>query len=65
MESLKFDPLVHSVPSAAKRLGTNPRAIYGLIATGELRSFKLGKHRLIPDTECQRLVNTKLAEAAK
>jgi excisionase family DNA binding protein len=57
-------PLAHSVPSAAKRIGTNERAIYTAIASGELRSFKLGKRRLIPDTELQRLVNRKMAEAA-
>ena len=57
------DPLAHSPESAAKRIGTNTRAIYNLIASGELRSFKLGKRRLIPDAECQRLVQRKLAQA--
>lgn len=59
-----LDPLAHSPDSAAKRIGTNTRAIYNLIATGELRSFKLGKRRLIPDAECQRLIQRKMAEAA-
>lgn len=58
------DPLAHSPESAAKRIGTNTRAVYSLIASGELRSFKLGKRRLIPDAECQRLVQRKMAEAA-
>lgn len=63
-DKLDLDPLAHSPDSAAKRIGTNTRAIYNLIASGELRSFKLGKRRLIPDAECQRLVQRKLAEAA-
>jgi excisionase family DNA binding protein len=59
-----IQPLAHSPESAAVRVGTNARAIYTLIAKGELRSFKLGKRRLIPDTELQRLMQRKLAEAA-
>jgi excisionase family DNA binding protein len=57
-------PLAHSVPGAARRIGTNERAIYKAIATGELRSFKLGKRRLITEEELQALVQRKLAEAA-
>lgn len=57
-------PLAHSPDGAAKRLGTNTRAIYTMIASGELRSFKLGKRRLIADAELQRLVEKKQAEAA-
>lgn len=63
-DTTPIDPLAHSPDSAAKRIGTNTRAIYALISTGELRSFKLGKRRLIPDTECQRLVQRMLAQAA-
>lgn len=64
MESPKTEPLAHSPESAAKRIGTNTRAIYTLMAAGTLRSFKLGKRRLIPDAELQRLVQQKLSEAA-
>lgn len=59
------EPLAHSPESAARRIGTNTRAIYTLLATGELRSIKLGKRRLIPDAELQRLLARKLAEAAQ
>jgi excisionase family DNA binding protein len=64
-DKLELDPLAHSPDSAAKRIGTNVRAVYNLIASGELRSFKLGKRRLIPDAECQRLVQRKMAEAVQ
>lgn len=54
----------HSVKSAAHVLDTNERAVYTLIARGELRSFKLGKRRLIPDDEIKSLVARKVKEAA-
>lgn len=57
-------PLAHSPESAAKRLGLPVRAIYTLLADGELRSTKIGKRRLIPDIELQRLLERKLQQAA-
>lgn len=62
-DSQKVEPLAHSPDRAAQRLGISTRAVYALIATGELRSFKDGKRRLIPDSECQRRVQRKMAEA--
>lgn len=58
-----LEPLAHSPGSAAQRLGIPVRAVYTLISTGELRSYKDGKRRLIPDSECQRHVQRKLAGA--
>lgn len=60
----KLEPLAHSPDRAGQRAGVSTRAIYTLIATGELRSFKIGKRRLIPDAELQRLIARKMAEAA-
>ena len=60
-----IEPLAHSPDSASQRLGIPLRSVYTLISTGELRSYKDGKRRLIPDTECQRHVQRKLAEAGK
>ena len=62
-DTQKIDPLAHSPERAAQRLGISTRAVYTHIATGELRSFKDGKRRLIPDAECQRFVQRKLAQA--
>ncbi|WP_298829382.1 excisionase family DNA-binding protein [uncultured Piscinibacter sp.] len=59
-----IEPLNHSPERAGVRLGVSTRKVYEAIASGELRSFKLGKRRLIPDTELQRFVQRKLAEAA-
>jgi len=64
LEASKPEPLAHSPERAAHRLGVSTRAIYTHIASGELRSFKDGKRRLIPDTELQRFVTRKLAAAA-
>ena len=58
-----LEPLAHSPDRAALRLGTNTRAIYAHIASGELRSFKVGKRRLIPEAELQSFVQRKMAEA--
>lgn len=63
METAKIEPLAHSPDRAAQRLGISTRAVYTHIATGELRSFKDGKRRLIPETELQRYVQRKMAEA--
>ena len=63
-DSPTIEPLAHSPDRAAQRLGISTRAVYMHIANGELRSFKDGKRRLIPDAELQRFVQRKLAEAA-
>lgn len=63
-EAPQIDPLAHSPDSAAKRIGESVRAVYTHIATGELRSYKSGKRRLIPDAELQRYVQRKMSEAA-
>ena len=61
--SPKLDPLAHSPDRAAQRLGISTRAVYVHIATGELRSFKDGKRRLIPDAELHRFVDRKMKTA--
>lgn len=61
----QVSPLAHSPEAASQRLNVPLRTIYSLLASGELRSFKLGRRRLIPDVECERLVERKLAEAAR
>lgn len=59
------EPLAHSPDRAGVRLGISTRAVYDLLSKGELRSFKSGKRRLIPDTELQGFVARKMAEAAQ
>lgn len=62
-ETPKVEPLAHSPDRAAQRLGISLRAVYAHISTGELRSFKDGKRRLIPDTELHSFVQRKMALA--
>ena len=63
-EKVKIEPLARSPDDAGKRLGLSTRAIYNLIATGELRSCKVGKRRLVLDTECVRFLERKMREAS-
>jgi excisionase family DNA binding protein len=50
--------LLHSVPEAAELLGVKKSKLYGLLATGELGSVRVGSRRLIPATELQRFVES-------
>ena len=62
-EAQTLDPLAHSPDRAAHRVGISLRAVYTHIASGELRSFKDGKRRLIPEAELQAFVLRKMAQA--
>lgn len=64
-EKRAIEPLAFSPNDTAQRLSISLRAVYTLISTGELRSFKIGKRRLISDHELQHLMQRKLVEAAK
>ena len=64
MSGTQRAPLALSPDLAAQRLSISTRKVYDHIATGELKSFKDGKRRLIPETELQRFVDRKMAEAA-
>ena len=59
-----IEALAHSPDRAGQRLGISTRAIYTHISSGELRSFKDGKRRLIPESELQRFVQRRMAAAA-
>lgn len=63
-DSQSIKPLAHSPEGAARALSISTRAIYAHIATGELRSFKDGKRRLIPEAELQRYIDRKMSQAA-
>ncbi|MBN3965826.1 helix-turn-helix domain-containing protein [Pseudomonas gregormendelii] len=47
----QISPLSVSVEDAARIVGFSRSGIYELIASGELRAFKLGRRRLILMTE--------------
>ena len=49
-------PLAHPVNEACRRLGIGRVKLYELIGSGQLRGFKVGNKRLIPESELQRFV---------
>ncbi len=51
-----IQPLLYSIPAAARRVDLSTRAVYNLIAAGELRTVKIGRRRMIADTELRALV---------
>ncbi len=63
LENSPSTPLAHSPDGAALRISVATRSIYELIAKGEIRSFKSGKRRLIPDTELVNYVQRKMNQA--
>ena len=64
-EMPQVEPLAVSPDGAAARLGISLRAVYAHVATGEIRSFKVGKRRCIPVAEIQRFIDRRMAEAEK
>ena len=62
-ETNQLEPLAHSPDRAAQRIGISTRAVYTAIAAGEIRSFKIGKRRLITEQELQGFVQRKMALA--
>jgi len=49
---------------ACQRLGVSRTTLYELIASGEIRSFKVGARTLIPETELRKFVAEKMGIAA-
>lgn len=59
MEPDSAPRLMHTVPDAAEQLGGMSRtAIYGLIASGEIATVKVGRRTYITHDELQRYVGT-------
>jgi excisionase family DNA binding protein len=51
--------LVHTVEAAIQRMHSSRRTIYALIATGELRSYQIGKRRYITEAAIRDLVTAR------
>lgn len=49
-------PVANQVPQACARLGIGRTALYELLKSGAIRSFKVGARTLIPEAELQRFV---------
>ena len=48
--------VAYSLDEVAASLGLSRRSLYGLMAAGRLSTVKLGKRRLVPAAELERLV---------
>ncbi|OZD70554.1 excisionase [Rhodococcus sp. 06-1059B-a] len=55
---------LYSVPEAMARTGLGRSNFFNKIASGEIRSVKIGKRRLIPDTAIDEFI-VGLEEAAR
>lgn len=55
--------MAFSVEQGAEQIGITRTAFYGLIRTGEIKTFKVGRRRLVTRTELQRFVQAKVQEA--
>lgn len=52
------DPIAMSVRDASKMLGIGTTTLYGLLAKGKLRGFKVGRRRLIPTDSIRALIES-------
>lgn len=57
-------PLANKIPDACRRLGIGRTVLYELIKSGELRTIKIGTRTLIPETELQKVIASRLEVAA-
>ncbi|MGH8226702.1 MAG: helix-turn-helix domain-containing protein [Steroidobacteraceae bacterium] len=52
-------PLAHTINAAATALGISRRTVYQLLATGALRSVRVGARQRIPTAELARLLEVR------
>lgn len=53
------------IDKATEFSGLGRTVLYAMIARGEIASIKIGKRRLIPKSELQRVLAERLVETAK
>lgn len=50
MSEIEGAPRLHRVQAAADRIGMSRSRLYEILAAGEMRSVKVGRRRLIPES---------------
>ncbi|MFI8661855.1 helix-turn-helix domain-containing protein [Rhodococcus qingshengii] len=55
---------LHRIEAAAERLGVGRSTLYGLMDSGQLRSVKIGKNRLVPESAIVEFIGRLESEAA-
>lgn len=53
-------PLANRIPDAARRLGIGRTVLYELIKSGEIKTIKIGARTLVPESELQRAITSRL-----
>ncbi|WP_111746368.1 excisionase family DNA-binding protein [Salinisphaera orenii] len=53
-------PLSRGIDEACNMLGVGRSLLFELIERGEIRTFRLGRRRLIPESELKRLIADRL-----
>jgi excisionase family DNA binding protein len=61
----QFAPLSVSVEDAARIVGYSRSGVYELIASGDLKAFKLGRRRLILITELKTWIERAAKDGAR
>lgn len=61
----EIQPLAYSVDEAADMLGVCRTTIFNEIKSGDLRSFKIGRRRLISEDALEDYIQNKEIEAAR
>lgn len=54
---------LHKLDAAGQRLGVGRTALYGLINSGQLRSVKIGRSRLVPESAIVEFISRIEADA--
>lgn len=60
-KELKAPPVANTVSEACQRLGIARNSLYNLINAGEIFAIKIGSRTLIPESELNRFVASRLA----
>ena len=60
----KLQPLVVRPDAAARALSIDRSTLYRLLASGALKSFKIGSIRLVPVRELEEFIRRKMEESA-
>lgn len=63
MERQRVQPLLLTVEEASKLLGVSRSKMYEMVATGEVRSIKIGRMRRVPRKILDEYVEEKINEA--
>ena len=61
MQTSNNAPLANTIPEACRRLSIGKTTLYQLMTTGEIKAIKVGTRTLIPETELQRFIESRLA----